>query len=126
MATKKPTPVELVDVKMPVNWREFFHYGSLAIITVIAYWGAHQSTNNANQIKDVVATSARTEAKVDQVKHQTDGTITANLKTLAISAENLAVSTKSEKDIKAAREAWEAYDQRVLDMQNVETTKPSP
>ncbi len=47
---------------------------------------------------------------VDQVKHQTDGTLTAAKLAVAISAETTATVTKNPEDIKTAKEARAAYD----------------
>ncbi len=102
MTVRKPTE--------PTNWVAIINAIFFGISLLMMTWLKMEQS-------DIKAT-------VVAVRHQTDGAQTANLKTLAIAAENLAISSKTEKDKKAASEAWQAYDQRVLDMK--QTEKPNP
>ncbi len=103
MATKKAESQQ--------DYRLIVRETALGIVLIISAFGTYQSKKAVDAVAEVKET-------VIQVKHQTDGAQTATLKTIAIAAENLALSSKTEKDKKAAGEAWEAYDQRVMEMKN--------
>lgn len=101
--------IEIPLVAEPIDWVRIIQTFAAAIVFVMTSW--------------VALTVNRVEAKVDKVRIQTDGVVTASKKAIAISAEGLAVATKNPKDIKIAEEAWEAYEAQLLIQQSAEQTK---
>lgn len=93
-------------IRHPIDYVAIIQAIVVGVIMILTTW-----TNL--QVKTVSETAERTEKVVAVIKKQTDGSVTASLKALAISAENLAVATKTKEKIKAAEEAWQAYTDRV-------------
>lgn len=104
--------------KPALDWLRIIQAIVVGACTIITAWGAVN-------VKKVADTSERTEAKVDQVKKQTDGQVTANLKTLAVSAENLSIAKNTPENVKAAADAWRAYDDRVRTQEIIDASYPT-
>lgn len=107
MPQKKSSDIPLV--AEPIDWVRIISALASAVVFVMTAY--------------LSLTINRVESKVDHVKIQTDGVVTAAKKAIAISAENLAASTKLPKDIKAAEEAWQDYEAKLNVQQQVEQTK---